>query len=393
MSHNRLDTLLEADSTTLTVVVVDDSMPVRKLLEKALSSKGYQVISFASGQELLEFTELPSVDLILLDQVMPELTGLETYKRLILGPKAPPCIMLTGDESQSLAVEFMRLGGVDFIPKPFDMAVLDLSVRRAIDESQLRDRFAEEKLARRAAEESNHLKDEFLANISHELRTPLHGIISFTDKALRNFGDEVPPKLHRYLTVIQSSGFRLQNLMDNLMELVKLESKHEAFRPKTVRLDHLIKMAVGAKSQELSAKSQQVILPPDLDGLTACADTGMIIHLLDQVLANAIKYSDMNTRINIEFQPTQLMGLDGSLPAIRLSFLDQGIGVPEAELESIFEKFTQSSRTNTGSGGTGLGLSIARGIVNCHGGRIWAENRPTGGSCFSFTLPSVALTQ
>jgi len=372
------------------ILVVDDSLQIRRLLEKSLATKGYIVVSFSDGEQLLAYDQLKNADLILLDQVMPVISGMDTYKRLAKLPDTPPCIMLTGDESQALAVEFMRLGGADFLQKPFDMAVLDLSARRAIEENRLRDRLTYEEQARQAAEESNRLKDEFLANISHELRTPLHGIIGFTDKALNRFGDQIPEKLHRYLVVIQQSGERLRALMDNMLELVKLDSKDDNFRPKKVRLDQLVQMEVGAKGPELSNKSQTIEVSfPSVVPL-AYGDTTMIVQLLDQILSNAVKFSPENSVITLKVESAGLKRGGKTVQAVTVQCLDQGPGVPERELESIFEKFTQSSLTNTGSGGTGLGLAIAKAIVEKHSGVINISNRPTGGCCASFTLPSAA---
>ena len=104
------------------------------------------------------------------------------------------------------------------------------------------------------------------------------------------------------------------------------------------------------------------------------------MQVLRNLLSNAVKFSNNGNQITLTISSLER--------AIKVSVEDSGIGVPENELESIFDKFTQSTKTNTGAGGTGLGLSICREIIAAHKGRIWAENNPSGGAIFNFTLPS-----
>jgi signal transduction histidine kinase len=105
---------------------------------------------------------------------------------------------------------------------------------------------------------------------------------------------------------------------------------------------------------------------------------------MSNLLSNALKFSPTGSTVSVTVESSQI---SGCIPAIRASVRDQGIGIPPGELRAIFEKFTQSTRTNTGSGGTGLGLSICRQIVADHHGDIWAENNQQGGACVSFLLP------
>ena len=110
-------------------------------------------------------------------------------------------------------------------------------------------------------------------------------------------------------------------------------------------------------------------------------------QVVRNLLSNAIKFTPEEKSIKIEFKRNESKNENNKMLSLELSVIDQGVGIPESELTSVFDKFTQSSKTKTGAGGTGLGLSICHEIVKAHGGKIWAENNPEGGATFSFVLP------
>ncbi len=236
--------------------------------------------------------------------------------------------------------------------------------------------------ANRLAKEAvvaNRAKSEFLANMSHELRTPLHSIISFASFGIKKYTSARPEKLLDYFSRIRQSGKTLLELLNDLLDLAKLESKKAVFtfEPTDVR------GLVESMSNELEALLSEHHLE------MRCAATGFhepvkldsekIKQVLRNLLNNAIKFSPQGGIIDV-----QIHNVDGF---VRVSVLDQGPGVPHDELEAVFDKFVQSSKTKTGAGGTGLGLAICREIVAAHKGRIWAENRPGGGAVFSFEIP------
>jgi signal transduction histidine kinase len=145
---------------------------------------------------------------------------------------------------------------------------------------------------------------------------------------------------------------------------------------------------------------ESLLLAHQLSIETAPLTTATVIHadpmrlsqIIYNLLANAIKFSPPGGTIRIELCAAELpkgrrLGDGGTQPALAIRFIDQGIGIPEAELESIFDKFVQSSATRTGAGGTGLGLAISRAIAMQHRGTIVADNNAEGGACFTVTLP------
>jgi signal transduction histidine kinase len=160
------------------------------------------------------------------------------------------------------------------------------------------------------------------------------------------------------------------------------------YRMQSVDLEALV---AGAMQQfEGLARSRGVSLATEISqsGALAWCDPDRIGQVLANLLSNAIKFSQNGGLVSVAVAPAQLAhGNAAPLPAVRVTVRDQGVGIPEDELETIFDKFVQSSKTKTGSGGTGLGLSICRQIIEDHGGRIWAESRAeSGGAAVHFML-------
>jgi len=231
----------------------------------------------------------------------------------------------------------------------------------------------------RAAEAANHAKTAFLANMSHELRTPLHGILSFATFGIKETRKAGADKLANYFQKIEHGGKVLLTLINDLLDLAKLESGKGRFEFGRVDLRVLICAAVDecaarAMQRNITVRPLECAFPAG-----ALADHTKIMQVLRNLLDNAIKFSPEGGTIEIE--------LSRSERSVLVSVCDRGIGIPENELEAIFDKFIQSSKTRTAAGGTGLGLAICREIVTAHKGRIWAENRPDGGAILTFEIP------
>jgi len=234
--------------------------------------------------------------------------------------------------------------------------------------------------AKDAAEGANRAKSEFLANMSHELRTPLHGILSYARFGLRGSATVDRGDLRDYFENIEDSGGILLQLLNDLLDLAKFESGKMTFEFTETDLCHEVLDAVD-EFRSLAAEKHLVIeyAGPE-EGAPAVVDRGRIRQLLRNLLSNAVKFcSGGENRITVTLQPGEHIA--------RLTVRDRGPGIPPAELELVFDKFVQSSKTKSAAGGTGLGLAICREIAEAHGGRIWAENAPDGGALLICELP------
>ena len=247
-------------------------------------------------------------------------------------------------------------------------------------------------LAKDSAEQANRAKSEFLANMSHELRTPMHAILSFARMAFENLGSSPQDKILEYLSYIRDSGDRLLALLNNLLDLSKLESDKSTLSLREDDLRTIVEQ-VAATCELLFKEKRLTFHMEEPQGLTNLeCDPEKIGQVVLNLLSNAIKFTPQGKTISIAMQPAMLpIGRRktdmGTVQALAVMVQDEGVGIPDDELELVFDKFVQSSKTKTGAGGTGLGLAICKEIIEAHGGEIWAENCPEGGASFSFLLP------
>jgi PAS domain S-box-containing protein len=245
----------------------------------------------------------------------------------------------------------------------------DIRERRAAENALLR--------GKEWAEAASRAKSEFLANMSHELRTPMHAVLSFAELGERK-AEADPAKAVHYFGRIRSSGQRLLQILNDLLDLSKLEAGKMRYDFRSLQLASVVRDVADEFAPLL--RQQSLALSLDVAVADVRADPLRIGQVIRNLVSNAIKFSPPNG--------TVLVGIDSDERGwVVLTVDDQGVGVPEGELGTIFDKFTQSSKTKTGAGGTGLGLAISREIVDAHAGDIRAENRAEGGARFVVALP------
>ncbi len=249
-------------------------------------------------------------------------------------------------------------------------------------------RTQELQVAVQQAESANRAKSEFLANMSHELRTPMHAILSFAhlgeDRA-PNAGSE---RLLKYFQRISSSGERLMTLLNDLLDLSKLESGRLELALEPGRIGQIIDTLREEFQAALLEREQRLQLTHGADDdITFAFDPARILQVLRNLLSNAIKFAPPGSTIELHHRIIDHGGDSQHRQSLELTIGDRGPGIPEDELEAIFDKFIQSRRTRSGAGGTGLGLAISRELIQLHGGSIVAENRSGGGALLRLQLP------
>ena len=270
-------------------------------------------------------------------------------------------------------------------PEQYIAIRTDITYIKILEEKQKEDNKAlshEKYIAERervTAENANKAKSVFLSNMSHELRTPMHGILSFSNFGIENSNSESRENIHTYFENIHTCGVRLLNLLNDLLDLSKLEMNKMELNIKKADLVNLFDSCQLEQQQRINdfGLTINVNTPSSVTGQFDVVRIGQVIT---NILSNAIKFSPENSALTITIAKEENVGLSFSLQ-------DQGIGLPDDELEQVFDAFIQSSKTTSNSGGTGLGLAICKNIIEQHNGKIWAENNPESGAIFKFVIP------
>ncbi len=260
--------------------------------------------------------------------------------------------------------------------------------QRARDEleEEVRIRTADLEKAKGEAEKANQLKSEFLANISHELRNPMHQILSYSASGIKKI-EKPKEKLQHYFFQTRKAADRLMLLLNDLLDLSKMESGGMDYQMESCDLYQIVNDAVSEIKPTIDMKNLSLmIVEPSVPTKVQC-DSFRIGQVVRNLLSNATKFTPDNKHIKIAFTQNELNVENNTVPSLQVSICDEGVGIPENETIFVFEKFIQSSKTKTGAGGTGLGLSISQEIIKTHNGKIWAENNPEVGATFSFQLP------
>ena len=247
--------------------------------------------------------------------------------------------------------------------------------------------------ARTAAEAANLEKSGFLSNVSHELRTPLTSVIGFTKVTLKDLEERVFPnvvsedrKVNRAilqaresLSIIISEGERLTSLINDLLDLAKIESGKVDWKDEAVWLDEVVDHAVSATAALVDQKGLTLIREVEADLPPVTGDRDRLIQVVINLLSNAVKFTPHGT-VTCRVQRAQ--------NNLVVSVTDTGVGIAPEDQPKVFEKFKQVGDTLTDKPkGTGLGLPICHEIVKRHGGRLWLESELGKGSKFSFKLP------
>jgi signal transduction histidine kinase len=369
-----------------TVLVVDDIAANRNLLGETLEPKGYEVLLASNGAMALKVAAKAKPRVILMDVNMPDMDGYEACRQLKADSTLAeiPVIFITANDDQESLIKGFQVGGVDYIAKPFKEQEVIMRVETHLKIHTLTKALQSEVELRREAEEkandANEAKSKFLSFISHEMRSPLNAMIGFGEELVDSLDGEGQADHREDARSILRSGKHLLGLINNLLDLSKIEAGKmplvlEDFSP-TRLVDELardIEPLINKRNNKLSVEANAVA-----DSMHA--DPTKMKQVLMNLLSNASKFTDAGEIV-------VSLGASGD-DAIQITVKDSGIGMSEEEMGRLFQAYNQANdSTSKNFGGTGLGLVISRQYCQLMGGDLTVESEPGKGSTFTMRIP------
>ena len=267
---------------------------------------------------------------------------------------------------------YLELHAVQIPGNKFLAICMDITERKKAEDEMLR--------AKIIAENANRTKNEFLANMSHELRTPLNSVIGFSDMLLGGAGGELSEKQLRYLTNISNSGKHLLSIINEILDISRIESGEMTINKQKILLGEVYEEIHSILKQLADNKSIDFQMPLESEETYVYADKVKLKQIFYNLVTNAIKFTEKGGSVLIDST------IDDKF--VHISVIDNGIGIDSEGMKRLFNPFVQlDSSESRKYEGTGLGLALSKELVNLHGGDIWAESEPGKGSTFTFTIP------
>jgi signal transduction histidine kinase len=371
--------------------VVDDDPRNVRLVESMLKPSGYVILQAYDGREALHRVETERPDLILLDVMMPELSGFElcTLLRARHETRLLPILMVTALNALEDKVRGLELGADDFLTKPINRTELLAKVRSILRVKRLQDQVEKHRRELEAANRELLLTQRFQESMTqmvvHDLKNPLAGIMGNIQLVQMQHERMAAPRREELLQRSLDSARQMARMIQNILEVAKLEEqkmplKREALDVRAIVAEQTAEIASLSARDGIRLETEVAAGLPPVD-----ADRELLGRILGNLLSNAFKHTPSGGRITVS------AGEEGD--GILLSVRDTGEGIPEDLLPYIFEKFVagESENRRRQTYDSGLGLTFCRLAVECHGGRIAVASRPGEGTVVTVHLPRHGL--
>ncbi|MCA9398243.1 MAG: hybrid sensor histidine kinase/response regulator [Candidatus Omnitrophica bacterium] len=379
------------------ILVIEDNKCDRDLLLHILNSLETEcsVECVSSGRLGVEHLRKESFDLVILDLSMQKFDGFQVLKD-IRGTKDKmlPVLLVSSFTNKEDKVQGLELGATDCINKPYIIeevrarVQIQLKLRQILKDVQwasektnagIKMLYKELDKRNKQLQEFDRLKDEFLGNVSHELRTPLTIIRESISQIVDGLIGDVPEKQRQYLSRALANIDRLKNIIDNLLDISKIEKGWVELYKEKVNLVALVKDICADFQTKAAAQNLELRYELPEDDVHVLIDMEKTIQVFTNLIGNALKFTKKGS-ITVSLKEWE--------DFVQCEVADTGMGIAAKHLPQLFNKFKQFSRTHSpGEKGTGLGLTIAKSIIELHGGNIHVESREGKGTTFIFTLP------
>jgi len=380
-------------SKPIKIVALDDEENILSSLERLFFNEDFGIFTTSNYQEALAVMEKEEVKLVLSDQQMPDISGVDFLRMVKDAHPDIVRILITGHADIKAAEDIINVvGGVySFINKPWNSSQLKSTVQRALNHYDLvlenRSLFESTKKKNKELEVLNRkLKNmyesqkDFTSMVSHELRTPLASIRSTVDLVLTGTAGEINDDQKRFLVKAKNNVDRLNRLITDILDLTKLEAGKTELRISFQDICPVVNDAIDI--QKAVAEKKGLYLKSEIPEFFQDVpfDIDKIYQVLTNLLSNAIKFTDTGgITVSSVFNEDQNNFV--------VSIKDTGCGIDKNNLDKLFNKFQQFGDSRYHDGGTGLGLSICKEIVERHSGKIWVDSEIGKGSNFCFLLP------
>ncbi|MEA2878815.1 MAG: hypothetical protein QOF14_4011 [Hyphomicrobiales bacterium] len=350
-----------------TVLLIEDNPGDARLVRETLSEQGSHstaLVHVGCMSEAEAYLAEHAVDIILLDPGLPDAQGLGAVRRAHIAAPGATLVVLTHLDDEALATQAMQEGAQDYLVKgEIERRALLRALRYAIERKRL-----------------ERLKDEFVSTVSHELRTPLTSISGSLGLLVGQWAGKLPDSAARLLVIAHKNSERLVRLINDILDIEKMESGEVTFDMKRVEVCVLVEQAIEANRGFADGFDVRVRLDPQCKAVDVRADPDRFAQIVTNLLSNAIKFSPPGAEV--------VVGVETRGETVRICVRDHGHGIPAEFRPRIFEKFAQADATDARQkGGTGLGLSIVKQIVDRLDGEVGFADAPGGGTIFHVDLP------
>jgi signal transduction histidine kinase len=373
----------------LRILLVEDNAGDARLIRELLrdGSIRFELIHVERLEQAQQVLRDGAVDVILLDLSLPDARGLETVERMLAAASETPILVLTGLDDEEAAVNAVQAGAQDYLVKgQVDEVGLVRSIRYGLERKRLeleRTRLlTNEQEARTLAEAAVRARDEVLRVVAHDLGNSLSAVSIQAMLLERLPADRRDDDTVRTRTgAIRHLVEGMQRLRQDLLDVASIDAGRLSIEPTSIDVGSAVSEAVEVFTTLAGEKGirLETCLAPDLP--RAHADRARLLQILGNLLGNAVKFTAPGGAITLR--------ADGSAGTVRIEVSDTGGGIPAEDLPHVFDRFWKARQGNRH--GAGLGLAIVRGIVEAHGGRIWAESEVGVGSTFRIEIPAAEV--